>query len=235
MNSIRDIQNIVYINLDKRKDRNLLVQEELKKINFSTKPSRFKAIEMANGAIGCTMSHIKILEYAISKNLDHILIVEDDIQFLDPALFEKQLNKTLENQKHFDVIIIAGNNMPPFQNIGDYALKVNKCQTTTGYLVRNHYFQELYNNFKEGLNLLIREPNKHIEYAIDKFWFRLQEKHHWFLIVPLTVVQRPDYSDIEKNYTNYTQVMLDPDKKEFFRKQRERYEKYQALNKMHIS
>jgi glycosyl transferase family 25 len=235
MNSLKDIKNIIYINLDKRKDRNLLVQEELKKINFSTKPSRFKAIEMSNGAIGCTISHIKILEYAIQNNLDHILVVEDDIQFLDPSLFEKQLNKTMEREKDFDVIIIAGNNIPPFQNRGDYALKVKKCQTTTGYLVRNHYFKELFNNFKQGLNLLIRYPDMHREYAIDKYWFHLQEKHNWYLIVPLTVVQRPDYSDIEKNYTNYTQVMLDPDKKEFFKKQRERLEKYEVLNKMRIS
>ena len=61
------------------------------------------------------------------------------------------------------------------------------------------------------------EPQNHVIYAIDKYWFRLQEKHTWYLIVPLTVVQKEDYSDIEKKQTNYTRVMTDLDKKWFIK------------------
>ena len=41
-------------------------------------------------------------------------------------------------------------------------------------------------------------PTNKTQYAIDKFWFGLQGIHNWYLITPLTVVQREDYSDIEK-------------------------------------
>jgi hypothetical protein len=67
----------------------------------------------------------------------------------------------------------------------------------------------------------MREPDKHVLYAIDKYWFNLQSIDKWFLIIPLTVTQREDYSDIEKRPTNYSRAMLDLDKKEFFRWQRE--------------
>jgi hypothetical protein len=53
-------------------------------------------------------------------------------------------------------------------------------------------------------------------YAIDKFWFVLQNVDKWFLIIPPTVIQREDYSDIEKRTTNYAKAMTDLDKASFF-------------------
>jgi hypothetical protein len=67
----------------------------------------------------------------------------------------------------------------------------------------------------------MKEPNNHKLYAIDKFWFNLQAIHKWYLITPLTVTQREDYSDIEKRPTNYTPVMLDLDKVAFLKRQKE--------------
>ena len=67
----------------------------------------------------------------------------------------------------------------------------------------------------------MKEPHNHTLYAIDKYWFRLQEIDKWYLIIPLTVTQREDYSDIEKRPTNYSRVMLDLDKVAFFKWQKE--------------
>ena len=87
---------------------------------------------------------------------------------------------------------------------------------TRGYNNISKY-DTLINNYREGIKKLISEPSKHTLYAIDKYWFKLQEKDKWFLIVPLTVTQREDYSDIEKRRTNYTNVMIDLDKKNFMK------------------
>ena len=53
----------------------------------------------------------------------------------------------------------------------------------------------------------------HYYFAIDKYWFCLQQFDNWYLIIPLTIVQRENYSDIEKRVTNYKNVMTDLDKK----------------------
>ena len=65
----------------------------------------------------------------------------------------------------------------------------------------------------------MENPQMHILYAIDKYWFNIQKIHNWFLIIPLTVTQREDYSDIEKRATNYAQVMTDLDKEWLLKKQ----------------
>jgi len=217
MNQLSDIKHIFYINLETRKDRKLHVEKQLENIGFKN-PQRFNAIKLQNGALGCSMSHLKCLEIAKKKELEHIMIVEDDITFLKPDLFVKQLNEFLSIHKVWDVLLIGGNNVSPYQPIDHTCIKVSKCQTTTGYIVRSHYYDFLIENFRNGIQKLLREPEKHILYAIDKYWFSLQQQHLWYLIIPLTVTQREDYSDIEKRSTNYTRVMTDLDKPWLFKR-----------------
>jgi GR25 family glycosyltransferase involved in LPS biosynthesis len=211
MNTISDIHNVFYINLETRPDRKAHVEAQLSSIGIKC-AERFKAIALKNGAIGCSISHLKCLEIAKSRKWDHVLILEDDICFLKPGVFVDQINKFLSLQKDFDVLLVAGNNMPPYKKVADYCVKITKCQTTTGYLVKSHYFDTLIENYKEGIRNLIQSPDQHRQFAIDKYWFCLQRQHNWYLITPLTVTQREDYSNIEQRHTNYNRVMLDLDK-----------------------
>ena len=228
INCLDDIKNAFYINLENRTDRKEYVEEELKKIGITA--NRFNAIKMANGAIGCSMSHLKILQNALQNNLEHVLIVEDDITFLNPELFKSQINQFFKIHKNnWDVLLLAGNNIPPYENIDDTCIKVSRCQTTTGYLVNGHYIKALLKNVKMGLTNLLNKPNEKNKFAIDKFWFVLQSSSYWYLIIPLTVVQREDYSDIEKKLTNYKDMMLDLDKVALFKEIREK-ERIRALS-----
>jgi hypothetical protein len=86
-------------------------------------------------------------------------------------------------------------------------------QTTTGYIVKKEYYDILYDNFKEGLAKLIREPEKKKQFSIDIYWKELQKTGRWYMVLPLTVVQYYDYSDIEEKVTDYRGMMLDFDKK----------------------
>lgn len=219
MKTISDIKHAFYINLESRIDRKQHVENQLKTIGINAE--RFNAIQMNNGAIGCSMSHLKIIETAKFNNWEHVLIVEDDILFIKPEIFVKQFNEFLSNYHEFDVVLIAGNNFPPYAIIDNTCVQVTRCQTTTGYLVKSHYYDTLIENYREGILNLVKNPNDHPFFAIDKYWFKLQEKDKWFLITPLTVTQREDYSNIEKRQTNYTSCMLDLDKKAFIKRQQD--------------
>ena len=211
LEGLTDIKNTLYINLSSRVDRKQHVENELAKIGVPYE--RFNAIKLPNGALGCSMSHLKCLQIAKEKKWSHVFICEDDIQFLDPELFKKKLDTFLKSHiNDWDVLLVAGNNMPPYIPIDENCVQVKQCQTTTGYIVKQHYYDTLISNFKLGIQGLMREPHKHVIYAIDKYWFFLQQQDRWFLIVPLTVVQRTDYSDIEKKMVNYKRIMTDLDK-----------------------
>jgi glycosyl transferase family 25 len=217
------LQHCLYINLKSRTDRKQHVENQLNSLGIFSSlfpPQRFDAVKHINGAIGCSISHIRCLEIAKKNNWKNVVIVEDDITFLDPDKFQHQLSKFLKYHPRFDVLLLGGNNMPPYKQIDDTCIKVTRCQTTTGYLVQQHYYDTLINNFKEGVQGLIKYPDKGYIYAIDKYWFKLQQKDGWFLLTPLSVIQKPGYSDIEQKETNYYISMLDLDKKTFINNMR---------------
>jgi len=201
---------VTYINLERRVDRKENVLTQLAKIGVEA-PTRFKAIELENGALGCSMSHLKCVELAKQNDYEYVFICEDDIEFVNPELFLTQLNSFINSTLKWDVAIVAGNNMIPYIPISDYCIKVFNCQTTTGYIVKNSYYDKLIQNYKEGIKGMLKEPNNN-DYKIDKYWFRLQQMDNWYLIIPLTIIQKEDYSDIEKKVTNFSKYMLDYNK-----------------------
>ena len=210
--SITDISGF-YINLNSRVDRKLHVERQLDLLGIRDNVKRFNAIHNINGRIGCSLSHLKCIQMAKEQNMEFVLILEDDVSFLLPDDFVENVNKFLSNLKNkWDVLLLAGNNLPPFTTNDEVSIRVSHCQTTTGYIVRQHYYDTLIANIKEGVAKLMKTPEHHYFFAIDKYWIHLQKQHRWMLLVPLIVVQRPDYSDIEKRYTDYQRLMTSVDK-----------------------
>jgi hypothetical protein len=79
--------------------------------------------------------------------------------------------------------------------------------------VRRPYFERLLANFKEGLKNLIANPARQPDYAIDQYWKLLQRTDRWYLSVPISVIQRPDYSDVSRQHVDYTNAMTQVNKK----------------------
>jgi len=212
LNNINDIKHIYYINLDSRPDRKQHFENQMRLVGLTA--TRFNAIKHAIGAIGCSMSHLELIKMAKSNNFDHILIMEDDISFLNPSIFQNSLNQVLQNNVDFDVLLIAGNNMGEYTRLDEFSVKITKCQTTTGYLVKSHYYDKLIENLDNGIQKLIKNPRRLDDFAIDQYWNRLQLSDNWYLLTPLTVSQLPGYSDIERRPVSYNRIMLDLDKKQ---------------------
>jgi glycosyl transferase family 25 len=210
------LKHTLFINLDVRTDRLEHVSNQLQQVGIEN-PERFRAIQNEKGYIGCAQSHIRCLELAIERGYEQVFICEDDIQFTDIEIFKKSLTEFYEDNIEWDVLIIGGNNHHPFTVIKDSYMKIYNCQTTTGYVVKKHYYHELLNNFKEALEGLMNKPDvleeawHYHQFAIDQYWNKLQQKDNWFMITPFTVVQSYSYSDIENRWVSYSSIMLNSD------------------------
>lgn len=205
-------ENTLFINLESRSDRLQHAVEEFKKMGIAAE--RVNAVKMKNGAVGCTMSHIKCIELAKQRNYEQVFICEDDITFTNCELLKKQLEKFANDENiMWDILIIGGNNVPPYNQVEEYVARVFYCQTTTGYIVKKHYYDTLLANFKESAQNLMRFPDRKKEFALDIYWKRLQIQDFWYMITPPTVTQYESYSDIEEKEVNYDFVMLDMEKK----------------------
>ena len=212
LRKFHDITNVLFINLDSRTDRRTHFELQFFEIGFH--PQRFAAIHNARGTIGCTMSHIACIEMAIQNKWDHVLVCEDDATIINPTQLVDQVNHFFQRfNDSWDVLLLAGNNYQPFRQESPECIRVANCQTATSYLVRRPYFETLLANLKDGLKKLIAEPAQQPKYAIDQYWKNLQRTDRWYLIVPITVIQRPDYSDISKQRVDYSRHMTQVNKK----------------------
>lgn len=234
MNSISDIKHAFYINLETRPDRKQHVEEQLQNIGISAE--RFNAIRLQNGAIGCSMSHLKCLQIAKKNNWSHVMICEDDLMILNKQTFINTINKFFtmhgddSDDNKWNVLLLAGNNVPPYKKIDDICIHVSHCQTTTGYIIKMSYYDTLIDNIRTGIENLMKMPDQHIIYAIDKYWIKLQKQHIWYMLAPVVAVQREDYSDIEERKINYENIMKDYDKPHFVRQQQYIQEKQKGTS-----
>lgn len=230
---ITDIKHCLYINLTSRPDRKIHIESQLRGVGLN--PTRFNAIKLKNGRIGCSMSHLKCLQIAKKNNWSHVMICEDDLLILNKETFVNSINKffmthgdkdgdgdghgNCNSNNKWNVLLLAGNNVPPYKKIDDTCIQVSHCQTTTGYIVKMNYYDTLIDNIRTGIENLMKTPDQHIVYAIDKYWIKLQKQHTWYMLAPVVAVQREDYSDIEERKTNYESIMKDLDKPHLFHRQ----------------
>lgn len=182
------IDKIVYINLDKRPEKN----EHMKKITSifpSEKVIRFSAIEWNPGNIGCTKSHIEVMKMAIDNKWENVLILEDDVIW---NRFESgyALLENLASQE-YDVIHLGPSNA----NYDVNTLRVFSGYCTSSYLVNGNYIPKLLSNFQEGMNLLIQTKSN--IYPCDVYWISLMQNDKWYLCNPCLMYQQESYSDID--------------------------------------
>jgi glycosyl transferase, family 25 len=207
--------NILYINLEYRKERNEHIIEQLKSMDL-TNYQRFEAIYNKEcGHIGCATSHIACLEIAKKNNWEQVLIIEDDFTFT------KDENYIFENydrikDTNWDVLMLSGNLNKAnilYEKIDDTFSKCIKTATTAGYIVKDHYYDTLLNNFKESKKILEKDLEQHkiklskmdpskirgrwnatsrstglmLQYtcnAIDAYMQKLQDKDNWVIFYP---------------------------------------------------
>jgi len=189
------VQHVVYINLDERTDRRAHVETQLARAFPADKIQRFPAIKAAKGAVGCSRSHIAVLELAKANGWANVLIVEDDFTWNNFEKGAPVLDGLLE--RPFDVIVLCGAYVA-CQPDG----RLQSCQTTTAYIVSEAYYDILLANYKAGL-ALYEATDDYRTYALDQFWKRLQPVGRWYIVRPNMGFQLPGYSNVEGRPVNY--------------------------------
>ena len=148
------IDKIVYINLAHRTDRRALMEKEVLPTFPADKVSRFEAVKHSRGDIGCSMSHVAVLEDATHSGCKNILVLEDDTRWTtDASTYSNALTmiETLVDANNYDVISLGCTSAEY-----EYAsLRLNHGYTTSSYLVNGPYIPTLLANFKEGLTHLL--------------------------------------------------------------------------------
>jgi glycosyl transferase family 25 len=188
------VDKVVYINLDRRTDRDEHVRRVLSQ--FGDKVVRMSAVDTNPGFIGCLKSHIAVLSAAKHYGWKNVLVVEDDVEWNN---FDEgyAIVEALASQP-YDLIHFG----PSASEIEPGTYRLIDGQTTSSYLISAHYIDTLLTCYKEALPLLEQTLNECI-YGSDQCWKRLMKRDKWFAPNPALMYQRPDHSDIRNRFQDH--------------------------------
>lgn len=195
---------VFYINLDHRTDRREQMEGELNKLGL--KYERFPAIRHVHGNVGCGLSHLAVLKIAKARGLKNVLIFEDDFELIvEPKVFWQEMNKFFDSGIEFDMLLpsyIMYKSAP----FNDIVRKVLNSQTTSSYVINNHYYDTLIHLWEYGISNL--ENTQHSNYCIDMMWKSLQPEGKWYAFIVRLGKQRASFSDIDNGYRDYSSAEL---------------------------
>lgn len=203
------MNSVYYINLDEREDRKTLIEEELSKLfnNFSRIPAEngrnYSDNTQISSMIGCTLSHIKALNQALSDGNEDVFIFEDDFQIEINSEKAKTIINELTKLDYNIILLSYHIPMVKVNNIRNNIADVSNGQTTCGYVIKKSYIPTLILNFEESINNLINSVNLDL-HSLDQHWKKLQTpENKFYCSIPRIGKQRDDYSDIVKNNVSY--------------------------------
>ena len=189
-----------YINLDIRKEKDLITKRELKKLGIK-KPNRFSAITHDIPLVGCAKSHMECLYKAKDLGWDYVLIFEDDIKIESNKKLIQKVNKYINYD--FDVLYLGcWNYVKPISVEKDLS-KVVKAVCNHAYIVKAHYYDTLIKNLSDGIELKLKDPNNG-QYNIDEYHHILQLKDKWYAITPIHITQHDGWSDNFNEIRNFS-------------------------------
>ena len=194
-----------YINLENRIIKNKQCEKHLRTIGI-TKPNRFNAIKDEIGLVGCVKSHIECIKIAKKNKWPFVCIFEDDVNFPYPANVLKKVNQYINSD--YDVLLIGALIKDNHYTILNKDLiKVNYSQCTHAYIIKNHYYDILLDNYKKSMKLKKKYPNNH-NYNIDCYTNVLQKKDKWYCFTPILATQIDGYSDNFNQIRNYENIIM---------------------------
>ena len=218
-NPFDHFKNIIYFNLDERVDRDEQVKREFKKININ--PTRISGLKLsaeetypyiqhrnldehsvvlAPSRVGCTKSHLDLIQMAKDNDWENILILEDDVKFLDHAdLILEQALKELEYLPKWDILYLGANSLDTIKQLSGHVGEMTAAFTTHAYVVNKHFYDVV----------LSYDWNEYS--VIDQWLFNICRDSRFtaYTVLPIIATQYSSFSDIEGKNVYYENVLID--------------------------
>lgn len=205
---------IVFINLDSRKDRLLNMKNDVLPYfaPYAEHVHRISAVRHTHGGKGCSMSHVKALQYAMDNGFEHTLVFEDDatIDGEDKQDMVDKCMRSFQEVKDVYDVFVCGSVDATRVMFEDPNLKytdhVCRAHGAHAYIIHRTYLPLLKNLYEFSATHLsdIKTAKNYHEFALDQLHKQLQMYHAWFICKSNSVIQLPMYSDISKAMIHHT-------------------------------
>jgi len=190
-------EEVVAICIEERPERTKFVSNELlsKGVRHSLLMNK---LNTEDTKVGCFRSHIKAIQYAESKNLSSVLIVEDDIVIRDNI---RELEKTPLPKswgegggcEDWDILYLGGI-LTRYDGMDESRKWVRgTIWCNHAYIVKQHMYKPIL-DFVESYPNLIELERKNIDFFYTEY---IQPKYKCWLANDQYIIQKEGYSEID--------------------------------------
>lgn len=192
---------IFCINLDRRTDRWKQCLKEFAKYNIQVE--KYSAIDgkkiknisnwMTGPRIGCCRSHAHILKMMVQNRFKKILILEDDIEFIEN--FQEIFCERIKLVPEYDMLYLCGNNPKNVEIINEYVKKTTAALSTGAYAISAEFAKKMIPKIET-----LKEP-------VDCMYSENTPNAKCYIFSPYLCRQKTGFSDIENKITDYSGVI----------------------------
>ena len=187
--------HVLVINLEEMKERWEAISFHFKSWNIE----RFNAIKKSPGILGCNLSHLACLNIAKERNLDWVLVLEDDCELISnrdsKAQFEALLPALWKNRDKWDVFSggssIVSQVVGPCYTVNDDISVMEVKGLTTHFVL---YHKEVYDKIIRQYELTPLPID-----VLYQYYFKI------WTCIPFLAIQTPGYSSINLVNVNYNE------------------------------
>lgn len=174
------------INLKTRKDRRKKMIKQFSKYKMESIEFFTAKLHPNGGITGCRDSHLQIIKKAKQQNLPFVMILEDDL------LFSQNLHNLPVFPEHWKMLYLGGTITSNIPNTNENWVCIKDCWTTCGYILHSDLYDKVISDLENYQN------------EVDRYYVEeIQYQYPCYLVNPVMIKQRNDYSDIEKRNVNY--------------------------------
>jgi len=179
--------------------------------------SRMEDKDYIRGVIGCKISHRDIIQDAVTKDYESVLILEDDVKFLDG--FEETFKNAMEQVKdlEWDMLYLGGRHQKPVTYESENIVKMSCTYGAYAYIVHKRAYPKI-------LNYIFHEDNGT---ELDTFYAHgLHANANCYCIYPHIVEPEKNESDVygkEIDYVEEARKIEIISKDEYFYESKSKY------------
>lgn len=190
----------VCINLDRRPERWAESQQEFARHGIK-RVKRVSAVDgdtlvapphwrESNGAYGCLLSHLRVVEEARLRRRSNILIFEDDVEF-DVLFREKFARYARQLPPDWDMLFLGAFLRSDPLPVSQHVHRVRDANSTFAYALNHTVFDEFIASNSRALT------------AVDDNNHELQREFNCYCFMPHLAWVKPLYSDAQERFANH--------------------------------
>lgn len=201
-NKVWDYFKEIYcINLDRRTDRWNHAVKEFESVGVLDRVVRVSAVEHPDGRVGLIKSFLKIFKDVEERQIENVLIFEDDVTFIPENNPVETLEKAINQVGgiEWSLFYLGANTHEKCNVFRPNLILLRNAFAAHAVAYSHKTYRQIIERFEKTNEIRSAQDINDVFFCQE-----IQNRRTSFLVNPIIATQYPSFSDLEKRDVNYS-------------------------------